>query len=273
PYTTLFRSDAGHQRAVLIGARIGVAHERRGDPISQRSGGGANEDELAAEFLGRHAPREYVGEAVSYRTEGSRRADVVEVHAAAVQHARGYRIGRGRDDGHRGRRRVEPDGARAYQKRVLQIGDAFLWRAVGNPYGLHRHRTVRTAVIVGQADGHLTHDAVQFGLRVHVPHTGGGAFDPGQRLQPARRSAVHRGIDELRRHYHVPGTSDGACQGVVVFLRGGVGEEDVQRNDCGLGGGQRVDGAGDHLARPREASEAGHAGLVDGHHRDLFGNR
>ena len=262
--------DARHQRAVLIGAGIGVAHERRGDPIPQGGGGGADQHELAAEFFGRHAPGHHIGEAVSNRTEGSRRADVVDGHAAAVQHARGCRGGDDRDGG---RRRIEPDGARAQQKRALQIGDAFLGRAVGNAHGLHRHGAVRAAVIVGQADGHLTHNAVQFGLRVDVPHAGGGAFDRGQRVQPARRSAVHRGIGELRRHHDVPGAADGARQVVVVFLRGGVGEEDVQRDDFGLGGGQRVDGAGDDLARPREAAEPGHAGFVDGHDRDIFGNR
>ena len=259
---------ARHQGAVLICAGIRVAHEGRGDAVPERGGGGADQHELAAEFFGRHASGEHIGEAVGDGVERARGTDVVDGHAAAVQDLRGC----GGDDRDGGRRGVEPDGARAEEQGVLQIGDAFLGRAVGDAHGLHGHGTVRAAVIVGQANCHLAHNAVQFRLRVDVAHAGRGTFDGRQGLQPARRSAVHRGIGELRGHHDVPRTADGARQGVVVFGGSGVGEEDVERDHPGAGGGQRVDGAGDDLARPRKAAEADHAGFVDGDDGDVFGN-
>ena len=224
---------------------------------------------LPLEFFGRHAAGEHVGEAVGDGVERAGGTDEVDGHAAAVQDPRG----RGGDDGDGRRGGVEPNSARAEQQRVLHIGDALLGCAVGDAHGLHRHGAVRAAAVVGQADCHLAHDAIQFRLRVDVAHAGGGAFDGRERLEPARRSAVHRGIGELRRHYDVSGAADGAGQGVVVFGRGGVGEEDVEGDHPGVGRGQRVDGAGDDLARPRKAAEADHAGFVDGDDGDIFGDR
>ena len=153
------------------------------------------------------------------------------------------------------------------------IGDALHGCAVGNPHGLHRHGEVRAPGIVGHPDCDLAHNAIQFGLRVDVSHGCGGALDGRQRLQPARWATVHRGIGELRCHHDVSGAADGVRQVVVIFLRGGIREEDIERDHFGPGGGQRVDGAGDDLARPRKAAEPDHADFVNGHDRDIFGHR
>ena len=258
-----------HQGPVLICPRVGVADEGRGDPVSQRGSGGADEHELAAKLFCRHAPGNHIGEAVGNRTEGAGGADVVDGHAPAVQDLRGSR----RRNRERRRRRFQLNGACAQQKRVLHIGDTFLGRAVGNPYGLHRHGTIGPAIVIRQADCHLSDDAVQFGLGVDMSYGGGGAFDRRERLQPARGTAVYRGIGELRGHYNDSGTADGARQVVVVFLCGGVREKNVKRDHLGVRGGQRVDGACDDLARPRETAEPDHTRLVNGHDGDVFGYR
>ena len=155
----------------------------------------------------------------------------------------------------------------------MDIGDAFVRGAVGDAHGFDGEGAVGAAGIVGEPDGDLAGHAVELGLYVDVADGGGGAFDGGERLKPARGAAVHGGIGQLRGDDHVAGASDGAGQIVVVFGDGGVGEEDVEGDGLGLGGGEGVDGAGDHLAGPGEAPEAGDAGLVDGDDGDIVGNR
>ncbi len=84
---------------------------------------------------------------------------------------------------------------------------------------------------------------------------------------------MHRRIGELRGDHDVTRAADGARQALVLVLIAGVCEEDIDRDYFRLGGGQRVDGAGDHLARPGKAPVASHADFIDGHDRDVFGNR
>jgi hypothetical protein len=51
----------------------------------------------------------------------------------------------------------------------------------------------------------------------------------------------------LGRDHHIAGAPDRTGQVVVVFLCGGVGEQDVERDHLGLRGGQHVYGARNHL--------------------------
>ncbi len=96
-----------------------------------------------------------------------------------------------------------------------------------------------------------------FGLHVDVAHPRGGALQRGQGQQPARGTAVDRGIGELRRHHHVAGAADRARQLVVVFLRGGIGEEDVERDHFGCAAASasmvRAITCRDHGKRPKRA--------------------
>jgi hypothetical protein len=253
---------------VLIGVGVGVAHERRRQALAESGRRGADQDVLVAELCRGHASSQHVRQAIGHWIETAGRSDVVDGHAAPTQDLGGLR----RLDEDAGRAGIHQNGPRAHQQRVARVGNAFLGRAIGDPDHLDGHGENSAPRIVGQAHRDLAGGAVLLGLHVDVTD-GGGVIERGNREQPSRRAAVHRRIRERRRQHHIAGASDGAGQHVVIFLRGGVGEKHVHRDDLGFVGGDGVDGARDHLARPGEAAETRHAGFVDGDDSDIFGHR
>ena len=116
---------------MLIGAGVGVADEGGRHAFAQRGGGGAEEDELAAEPFWRYAAGYHVGKAIGHGIEGPGGTDVIDGHPATVKDVGG--LG-GLDDGG-GSPGIEVNGAGAEQQGVVHIGYAFFGGAVGDAYG------------------------------------------------------------------------------------------------------------------------------------------